>query len=65
MVIANSSGDRVGLSHWEEDFRKHYRDDVYVCVIDAGAVKCAALVRTRSWSAIGGTCPVYQPIVSV
>ena len=31
MVITNSSGDRVGLSHWEESFREHCRDDVYVC----------------------------------
>ncbi len=31
MVIANNPGDRVGRSHWEENFRRHYRDDVYVC----------------------------------
>ena len=47
MVLANNSGDRVGRGHWEESFRKHCRDDVYVC-IDAEAVMCAALARARS-----------------
>jgi hypothetical protein len=31
MVSVNNSGDRVGRSHWEESFRKHCRDIVYVC----------------------------------
>jgi hypothetical protein len=48
MVIANSSGDRVGRSHWEESFREHCRDYVCVCVVDAGEVMCAALARARS-----------------
>lgn len=31
MVFANNSGGRIGRSHWEESFRKHCRDDVFVC----------------------------------
>jgi hypothetical protein len=59
MVFANNAGDRVGLSHWEESFREHCRDEEYVCS------RCrSSYVRStnkgKKLKCHGGTCPVIS-----
>jgi hypothetical protein len=57
MVSVNNSGDRVVRSHWEESFRKHCRDNVYVC----RRCRSSYVRSTSKGNNHGGMCPVISP----
>jgi hypothetical protein len=59
MVFANNSGDRVGRRHWEENFREHCRDDVFVCSrYKSNYVHSTS--KGKKLKCHGGTCPVIS-----